>query len=181
MAAATQLLPTFVRHNSAAPNQTGLPMNSVAQNFFKDEGPDVLGTYAPWASDILPLPTWIQIGVALSLLFSGMGLAHRFRLWRVDAHRVRLESEIPELFGAGITVGAIAEMPADPRHATPQARARLDALMAQLLTLAERCRKQSLSVLVPMGEEMSYRYQETLIYDLITALRLYRDRLPTGS
>jgi hypothetical protein len=32
-----------------------------------------------------------------------------------------------------------------------------------------------------MGEEMSYRYQETLIYDLITALRLYRDRLPTGS
>jgi TRAP-type uncharacterized transport system substrate-binding protein len=181
MAAATQLLPTFVRHNSGAPNQTGLPMNSVAQNFFKDEGPDVLGTYAPWASDILPLPTWIQIGVALSLLFSGMGMAHRFRLWRVDAHRVRLESEIPELFGAGITVGAIAEMPADPRHATPQARARLDALMAQLLTLAERCRKQSLSVLVPMGEEMSYRYQETLIYDLITALRLYRDRLPTGS
>jgi hypothetical protein len=108
-------------------------------------------------------------------------MAHRFRLWRVDALRVKLESEIPEIFGAGITVGAIAEMPADPRHATPQARARLEALMARLTALAERCRKQSLSVLVPMGEEMSYRYQETLIYDLITALRLYRDRLPTGS
>jgi len=27
---------------------------------------------------------------------------------------------------------------------------------------------------------MSYRYQETLISDLITALRLYRDRLPTA-
>ena len=53
--------------------------------------------------------------------------------------------------------------------------------MARLTALAERCRRQSLSVLVPMGEEMSYRYQETLIYDLITALRLYRDRLPTGS
>ena len=181
MVAATHLSPTFVRHNSSAPNQTGLPMNSVAQSFFKDEGPDVLGTYAPWASDIMPLPTWIQIGVALSLLFSGMGMAHRFRLWRVDAHRVKLESEIPELFGASITVGAIAEMPADPRHATPQARARLEALMAHLTALAERCRKQSLSVLVPMGEEMSYRYQETLIYDLITALRLYRDRLPAGS
>jgi hypothetical protein len=33
-------------------------------------------------------------------------------------------------------------------------------------------------VLVPMGEEMSYRYQETLIHDLLHALRLYRDRLP---
>ena len=53
--------------------------------------------------------------------------------------------------------------------------------MARLNALAERCRKQSLSVLVPMGEEMSYRYQETLIADLITALRLYRDRLPPGS
>jgi len=31
---------------------------------------------------------------------------------------------------------------------------------------------------VPMGEEMSYRYQETLISDLIAALRQYRDRLP---
>lgn len=181
MAAAANLSPTFVLHNRSAPNQTGLPMNSVAQNFFKDEGPDVLGTYAPWAVDILPLPTWIQIGVALSLLFSGMGMAHRFRLWRVDANRVELESETPELFGAGVTVGAIAEMPADPGHATPQARARLDALMANLTALAERCRKQSLSVLVPMGEEMSYRYQETLIYDLITALRSYRDRLPTGT
>lgn len=180
MVAAAELSPTFVRHNRGAPNQTRLPMNSVAQSFFKDEGPDVLGTYAPWAVDIMPLPTWIQIGVAISLLFSAMGVAHRFRLWRVDAQRVRLESEIPELFGPGTTVGAIAEMPADPRHAAPEARARLDGLMARLGSLAERCRRQSLSVLVPMGEEMSYRYQETLIYDLITALRLYRDRLPTG-
>jgi len=107
-------------------------------------------------------------------------MAHRFRLWRVDAHRVRLESEIPGLFGAGTTVGTIAEMPADPRHATPEAVARIDSLMARLSALAQRCRRQSLSMLVPMGEEMSYRYQETLISELITALRLYRDRLPTS-
>jgi hypothetical protein len=30
-----------------------------------------------------------------------------------------------------------------------------------------------------MGEEMSYRYQETLISDLLNATRLYRDRLPS--
>ena len=156
-------------------------MNGVAQSFYKEEGPDLLGTYAPWAVDIMPLPTWIQIGVAISLLFSAMGMGHRFRLWRVDADRVKLESEIPGLFGAGTTLGAIAEMPVDPRHATPEARARIDALIARLSALAERCRRQSLSVLVPMGEEMSYRYQETLISDLITALRMYRDKLPAGS
>ena len=49
-------------------------MAAVATNFLRDEGPDVLGTYAPWAVDILPLPTWIQLGVALSLLFSAMSL-----------------------------------------------------------------------------------------------------------
>jgi hypothetical protein len=181
MAAAAELMPTFVKHNKGEPNLSGLPMASVAQNFFKDEGADLLGTYAPWAVDIMPLPTWLQIGVAISVLFSVMGMGHRFRLWRVDADRVKLESEIPELFGAGTTVGAIAEMPADPRHATPEARDRIDHLITRMSALADRCRKHSLSVLVPMGEEMSYRYQETLISDLITALRLYRDRLPTGS
>jgi TRAP-type uncharacterized transport system substrate-binding protein len=178
MAAAAELMPTFVKHNKGEPNLTGLPMAGVAQNFFKDEGADLLGTYAPWAVDIMPLPTWLQIGVAISVLFSVMGMGHRFRLWRVDADRVKLESEIPELFGAGTTVGAIAEMPAGPRHATPEARATIDQLMTRLTALADRCRRHSLSVLVPMGEEMSYRYQETLISDLVTALRLYRDRLP---
>ena len=179
MAAQTELSPNFVRHNKGQPNLTGLPMAGVAQNFFKDEGPDLLGTYAPWAADILPLPTWIQIGVAISVLFSAMTMGHRFRLWRIDAKRVRLESRISELFGDGTTVRAIAEMPADPRHATPQARASLDQLLASLSTLRDRCRRHSLSVLVPMGEEMSYRYQETLISDLLTATRLYRDRLPS--
>ena len=137
-----------------------------------------LGTYAPWAVDILPLPTWIQLGVALSVLFSGMAFGHRFNLWRIDAQRVRIEREIPALFHPGVTVGEIAEMQPDAARHEPQTRARLDDLLARLETLAERCRRKSLSILVPMGEEMSYRYQETLIAELQYALRLYRDRLP---
>jgi len=117
--------------------------------------------------------------VAISVLFSAMTMGHRFRLWRIDANRVRLESQIAELFGEGTTVHAIAEKPADPRHATPQARARIDQLLARLGALRDRCRRHSLSVLVPMGEEMSYRYQEALISDLLDATRLYRDRLPS--
>ena len=178
MAAVADVFPTFVRHNKGHPNLTGLPMATVAKAFYDEDGPDFLGEYVPWAVDVMPLPLWIQLGVAFSVLFSGMALMHRYRLWRVDADRVKLEREIPALFAPGITVGEIAGMAPDARHATPEARARLDDLMGRLAALAERCRRHSLSVFVPMGEEMSYRYQETLIHDLVHALRLYRDRLP---
>ncbi|MFO1214280.1 MAG: hypothetical protein U1E72_06700 [Burkholderiaceae bacterium] len=75
--AVAEVFPTFIQHNRGQPNLSGLPMATVATDFLQDEGPDVLGTYAPWAMDILPLPTWIQLGVALSVLFSAMAIGHR--------------------------------------------------------------------------------------------------------
>jgi hypothetical protein len=181
LTAVAEVFPGFIQHNRDQPNLTGLPMAAVATDFLKDEGPDVLATYAPWAMDILPLPTWIQLGVALSVLFSAMAIGHRFNLWRIDVHRVKIEREIPGLFHRGVTLGEIADMPPDARHDAAEARARLDALILRLEALAERCRRQSLSILVPMGAEMFYRYQESLIAELLYALRLYRERLPTST
>ncbi len=180
LSAVSAVFPTFVQHNKGQPNLTGLPQSAVAAGFLRDEGPDVLVTYAPWAVDILPLPTWIQIGVALSVLFSGMALAHRFNLWRIDARRVRIEREIHALSQPGATLGEIAAMRPDAQQTPAEIRARLDGLLLRLDELAEHCRRKSLSILVPMGEEMSYRYQEALIADLQQALRLYRDRLPAA-
>src|SRR4029077_5956929 len=97
---------------------------------------------------------------AFSILFNAMAFAHRFRLWRIDARRVELESEIPLLFAPGVTVGEIATMSPDDRQRTAETRARIDDVIEQLVALLDRCRKHSLSVLVPMGQEMSYRYQE---------------------
>jgi TRAP-type uncharacterized transport system substrate-binding protein len=176
MQAIAEVFPTFVRHNRGQTNQTGLPLAPAAKAFFDDEGPDLVGLYAPWVVDILPVATWVQLFVAFSVLFSGMALLHRFRLWRIDANRTTIERDIPALFGQGVTVGDIATMAAAERHRTPDARAWLDALIERLHALSERCRRQSLSVLVPMGEEMAYRYQETLIADLLHALRTFRDR-----
>jgi len=149
----------------------------VARGFYQEEGPDLLGKYAPWAGDIMPLPTWIQLFVGVSVLFSGMALWHRYRLWRVDADRVTIEREIPALFGPGVTVDDIATMAPAPGHRTPEAAAAIDGIIGRLTRLSDQCRKHSLSMLVPMGEEMSYRYQETLISDLLHALRLFRERL----
>ncbi len=176
--AVAEVYPAFVPHNKGRTNLTGLPMSPVAANFYSAEGPDLLGKYAPWAVDIMPLPTWIQLGVAFSVLFSGMALWHRFRLWRIDANRVKLERELATLLEPGASIDSIAEMPADARYLEPDTRARIDDLVHRLSALLEHSRQQSMSVLVPMGEEMSYRYQEKLIADLLRALRQFTGRLP---
>ena len=56
-------------------------------------------------------------------------------------------------------------------------RARVDALIAQLEQLTGRCRRQSLSMLVPMGHELNYRFQEWLVAEWLHALRSFRDKL----
>lgn len=178
LAAMAEVFPNFVSHNKGQAHLTGLPLATVAVEFYRAEGPDLLGRYAPWAVDIMPQPTWIQLGVAFSLLFAGMALWHRFRLWRIDASRVKIEREIAALLGPEATIDRIAEMPLYAGPLLPDARAQIDDLVLRLSALSGRCRKQSLSLLVPMGEEMSYRYQEMLIAALLRALRLYKDRLP---
>jgi hypothetical protein len=177
MTALTEVFPTFVRQNRQQPNLTGLPMPTVVKEFFADEGPDLLGQFAPSLVDIMPLATWMQLVVAFSLLFSATSLLNRFQLKRIDARRVKIERELPELFGPGATVGDILEHPVDDTLRSPATRARIDTLITRLTALRDDCRKRSLSVLVPMGEEMSYRYQETLIADLLHALRSLRERL----
>src|SRR5262245_60435293 len=82
MTAMADVFPTFIRHNKGQPNVTGLPMASVAKTFYDDEGPSLLGKYVPWAEDIMPLPTWIQLGVAFSVVFSARAILPRVRPWR---------------------------------------------------------------------------------------------------
>jgi hypothetical protein len=43
--------------------------------------------------------------------------------------------------------------------------------------LLDRCRAQSQSPLVPMGQEMGYRYQEVLIVEMLYGLRKFREKL----
>jgi hypothetical protein len=136
-----------------------------------------LGVYVPWVVDIMPTTTWVQLILGFSLLSSAMSWWHQFRLWRIDVNRIRIESAIPLLFGPAVTVGDIAAMSPSEKHRTLAAQAQLDTIVEELTTLSERCRRQSQSVLVPMGQEMGYRYQEALIADLLHALRTFRDRL----
>lgn len=175
--ALTGVFPDFVRTNREQSGRSGLPLAAAARSYYDNDGPDAVGVHAPWLVDIMPTATWLQLIFGFSILFNLMGLGHRFRLWRLDAKRVEIEGEIPQLFAPGISVGEIDTMPPEARHRTPEMRAAVDNLIEQLVQLLDRCRKHSLSVLVPMGQEMSYRYQETPIADLVRSLRAFRARI----
>lgn len=163
--------PEFVRHNRSTPNTTGLPLDPAAHDFFERSGPELADQYLPWLVDVMPPANWVYVVMGVSLLFNAMDLGHRFRLWRIDAARVTLEGKLAKVFGAAITVGDIARTRPDPARA-----ALVMNIVAELEKLSARSRKQSLSLLVPMGAEMTYRYQEELMHQTLTALREYQQR-----
>jgi TRAP-type uncharacterized transport system substrate-binding protein len=171
------VFPDFVRYNRDTPNRTGLSFAPAAHSYFEHEGPDLVGVYAPWVIDIMPTASWVQLILGVSLLLNAMALLHRFQVSRIDKTRMRTESVIPLLFSPGVTVGEIAEMEPTAKHRTPEARKQLDTVLEQLTALLERSRRESQSVLVPMGEEMRYHDLEKFIDELLYALRAFRDRL----
>lgn len=176
MTVLSRRFPELVRHNKDTANATGLPMASAAKGFFDHDGPELADEYAPWLVDVMPPANWAYIVMGISLLFNAMGAGHRFRLWRIDDARVKLEDELSKLFEPGVTLGDISRTVPEERHRTEAARNEINGLIKSFEELADRSRRQSLSMLVPMGQEMAYRYQEGVIYDTIAVLREFRGR-----
>jgi len=167
----SDLYPLFVTHNRDTANLSGVPYAAVARTYYETGGPDPVGVYAPWVVDIMPTASWVQLALVVSVLFNAMGALNRFRLYRIDAVRVRIEKQLPALFRPGITVGEISRARPDASLEPDEVRARVASIIERLQSLSDRCRRQSLSMVVPMGGEMAYRYQEQLVTELLQALR----------
>ena len=163
--------PDLVRFNKETANATGLEFSVAAKGYYDHGGPELADEYVPWLVDVMPPANWAYIVMGVSVLFNAMGAGHRFRLWRIDDARVKLEGELPHVFGPSITLGDIARVRPEGRLATPEVQQALHGLIADLEALAARSRRQSLSALVPMGQEMAYRYQEEIIYQTMAVLR----------
>jgi TRAP-type uncharacterized transport system substrate-binding protein len=168
--------PDFARHNRDTPNTTGLTLDPAAQDFFARGSPELADEYLPWLVDVMPPANWVYVVMGVSLLFNAMDFGHRFRLWRIDAARVALESKLAKAFGGAATVADLARATPEPEQA-----AFVQAVAAELEELAARSRRQSLSLLVPMGAEMTYRYQEELMQQISSALREYQRRVEEGA
>jgi TRAP-type uncharacterized transport system substrate-binding protein len=174
------VFPDFLRVNRERPNLSGLPVSTAARSYYNDGEPDPVGAYMPWFIDIMPTARWLQLIFAISMFFGAQAVFHRFRLWRIDARRVQIEGDIARMFGPDARVADIAARVPSASDVDTASVAQIDAITEDLNALAQRCRKQSLSMMVPMGQEMAYRFQELLIADLVDALKAYRRRLEPG-
>lgn len=166
--------PELVSHNNRVPNQTGLPESDAARTYFDNGGPELLDSYVPWLANVIPLSNLIQLSLVVSVLLNLMTLGHKYRLWRIDALRVGLENRLQALFGTAVSA-QVRDHPVEDFSAVQQQD--LDHLIEDFDALRVKIRSHSLSMLVPMGQEMSYRHQETLVIERLNALRDFEDRL----
>ena len=173
-------VPGFVEHNRASPPPHGLRFSTVASEFYENHGPAMVDEYLPRVVDIVPLSNFMTLVMGLSILFNVMSFLNRFRLWRLDTNRAKVEGELRDLFGGGFTRKEIDQLDPSTTLTTEVERVRLDATIRHLDELLQRCRRQAASMLVPMGQEMVYRYQESLILEVLAVSRSFRRRLPTA-
>ena len=164
--------PNFVRDNppsSTAPAST-LPLAREARQFFLTGEPDLADRYFPWLVNIMSPAYWVYLVMAVTVLFNMMTGYSRFRLWRIDAAREKLETDLKKLVDPALTHAQMRAVPGAQVISAPEKRAAAQALMERLLALRARCQRQTNSFVTPMGDEIYYRYQQFLIDEATTTL-----------
>src|SRR5262245_59897831 len=165
-------LPGFVRGNppsSTAP-ATVLPLAQEAHQFFLSGEPQIADRYFQWLVNLISPAYWLYLVMAVTILFNAMNAFSRFRLWRIDAAREKLETALKELVDPVLTHVQMRAVPAEQVMAVPDKRAAAQAIMERLVELRARCQRQTSSLFTPMGDEMFYRYQQSLIDEAATTL-----------
>ena len=168
-----ELDPEFLAHNRETGNRSGLPMNAAAKSYFDHQGLEPADEYLPWLVDIMPASFWVNVFLAISLLFNFMSLGNRFRLWRIDAARLQIEADVAKLLGPSLSTEDIERLEPTDVQCTQELVDKLNIIVNRLLALESKSREQSLSMLSPMGQEMTFRYQEKLCLDLVAAIRTF--------
>ena len=165
-------LPGFVRSNppSSTGSATAVPLAREAQQFFLTGEPEVADRYFPWLVNLMSPAYWVYLVMAATVLFNALKAYSRFRLWRIDAARERLEQALKELMGRRFSNATMQEFPTEPVIAAPEARAAAQTILDRLAELRDRCHRQASSFVTPMGDEMFYRYQQSLIDRATTTL-----------
>jgi len=165
-------LPGFVRGNppSFTAPTTVLPLAPEAHQFFLTGEPEIADRYFPWLVNLMSPSYWVYLVMAVTILFNALKAFSRFRLWRIDAAREKLETALKELVDPMLTHAQMRAVPAERVMAVPERRAAAQAIMERLVELRARCQRQTSSLVTPMGDEMFYRYQQSLIDEAATTL-----------
>ena len=165
-------LPGFVRGNppSSTSSATMLKLAPEAHQFFLTGEPEIADRYFPWLVNLMSPAYWVYLFMAVTVLFNGLRALSQFRLWRIDAAREKLEMALKDLVDPGLTHTQIRSVPAEDVMAGPGRRAAAQAIMKRLAELRARCQRQTSSLVTPMGDEMFYRYQQSLIDEATTTV-----------
>jgi TRAP-type uncharacterized transport system substrate-binding protein len=163
-------LPGFTRGNPPkfTGSETVLPLAPEAHQFFLTGEPEVADRYFPWLVNVMSPAYWVYLFMAVTILFNAMKTYSRFRLWRIDAAREKLEAALKELVDPKLTHAQMRAIAPERALVAPAKRSAAVAIMERLAKLRARCRRQTDSIFTPMGDEMFYRYQQSLIDEATT-------------
>jgi hypothetical protein len=172
-------LPGFVRSNppSATGAETKVPLAAEAHQFFRTGEPELADRYFPWLVNLMSPAYWVYLVMAVTILFNMMNTYSRFRLWRLDAAREKIETSLKELVDSRLTHAQLRAAPTERVMMKSDRRTAGEALMERLIELRARCQRQTSSLFTPMGDEMFYRYQQSLIDEVMTTLGMLLQRL----
>lgn len=162
----------FIRGNppSVTGAGTGLPLAPEAHQFFLAGEPEVADRYFPWLVNIMSPVYWVYLFMAVTILFNVMRAFSRFRLWRIDSAREKLEAALKGLVDPKLTHAQLRTATVDHVMAAPEKRDAAQAIVKQLMALRAKCQRYTNSLVTPMGDEMFYRYQQGLIDEAITTV-----------
>jgi hypothetical protein len=109
--------------------------------------------------------------MAVTAIFNALKGLSRFWLWRIDAAREKLETEIRGVAGDVVSHGPPRNFSTNELLVDQKARAAAQEILTRLAMLRARCERRAKSFATPMGDEMFYRYQQSLIDDTTAALK----------
>ena len=173
----SRTFPDFIRHNRQTPNETGLPLADETQDFYDNQGADLVARHVPWVLDVMPHSNWATLILLVSLLFNLMTVLHRFSLTRIDAKRARIDKRVEGLFGEALTLVEIGALGPEASHREAAFVKKLDALIVEIKAMIEQVQRSARAIIVPMGREMAYRYQEDIMKETLAALLSFRGRI----
>jgi len=173
----------FVRGNppGSTSSATMLTLAPEAHQFFLTGEPEIADRYFPWLVNLMSPAYWVYLFMAVTVLFNALKAFSRFRLWRIDAAREKLETALKQLVDPNLTHPQIRAVPAEDILTGPGRRAAAQAIMDRLAELRARCQRQTSSLVTPMGDEMFYRYQQSLIDEATTTVGALLQRSPNPS
>ena len=158
-------LPRFVRNNPprSTSSATVAPLSPEARQFFLTGEPEFADRYFPWLVDIMSPAYWIYFAMAATALFNALKGLSRFRLWRIDAAREKLEAEVRQIAGDVVSYAATPDISIRELTVDQGGRVTAQDILDRLAKLRSRCQYHAKAFSTPMGDEMLFRYQQSLI------------------